>query len=152
MSDNPQSRRRTLLSLSFMPDEVPKTADSLESRRAQAGQTLLPTDEAKSLMNGSPKERIFALAKNADFSESFGALLHMTALLVSDPKTLVPEIDEERIAWDGHLDGLHAALLCLARCEQQCAPEVAADAVGLLLNQAHVILQEPTPGSAGPRS
>lgn len=152
MSDNPPSRRRTLLSLSFMPAEVTKTADNLESRRAQAGQAHLPAGEAKRLMAGSPKARIFALAENADFSESFGALLHMTALLVSDPKTLVPKIDEERIAWDGHLDGLHAALLCLARCERRCAPEVAAEAVGSLLRQARVILQEPTPGSAGTRS
>ena len=41
MSDNPQSRRRTLLSHSFMPEDVPSSADGLEVWRAQAGQTLL---------------------------------------------------------------------------------------------------------------
>lgn len=41
MSDNPQSRRRTTLWHSFLPDDSPKTNDSLESWRAQAGQTLL---------------------------------------------------------------------------------------------------------------
>lgn len=111
-----------------------------------------PASEAKRPMTKTPKARILALAQSADFSDSFGALLHMTALLISDPKTLVPKTEEERSAWGGHLDGLHAALLCLARHEQQCAPEVAAETVGSVLSRARAILQESAPGSEGSRA
>ncbi|MBS2545409.1 hypothetical protein KGQ19_00855 [Catenulispora sp. NL8] len=41
MSDSPQSRRRTSLWRSFMPDLDPEPADTMEARRAQADQTLL---------------------------------------------------------------------------------------------------------------
>jgi hypothetical protein len=41
MSDTPQSRRRTLLWHSFMPDDTPKTTDSAESWREQASQALV---------------------------------------------------------------------------------------------------------------
>ena len=109
-------------------------------------------DEDKRPVTQTPKARILAVAKSADFSDSFGALLHMTALLISDPKTLVPKTEEERSAWGGHLDGLHAALLCLARHEQQCAPEAAAETVGSLLNRARTILQDSAPGSEGSRA
>lgn len=109
------------------------------------------TDEAEQPMTKTSKARILALAKRAGLSNSLGALLHMAALLDSDPKTLIPKTEEERIAWGGHLDGLHASLLCLVRHEQQCDPEVAAEIMDSLLSQAGVIMQASAPGSGGPR-
>jgi hypothetical protein len=138
-----------------LQDTEPRSAQPLpgvtvDSTNAVPGS--VPANEAESPMTKTSKARILGLAKRVDLSDGFGALLHMTALMVSDAKTLVPYTEEERFAWGGHLDGLHAALLCLVRHEQQCDPEVAAEIVDSLLSRAQIILQQSPPGSEGSRS
>ena len=84
----------------------------------------------------TPKTRIFALAKSLDLSEGYGVLLYLTALLEFDPSTLVPQSEEERMDWQGHLRGLHAALQCLLMYETQCTPQKAARMVNKHLTEA----------------
>lgn len=98
-------------------------------------------------MDVNQKARVIALAKRLDLSDSCGALLYMTAVMESDGKTLIPKTEEERLTWDGHMYGLVAALHCIAMEEQQYDPEVAAEIVGSLLDQARYLLQKPAPGS-----
>lgn len=62
-------------------------------------------------------------------TESYGTLLHLTAVMGAEPKALHPTNDEERIEWHGHFNGLKAALLCLAMHERQITPKEAALAV-----------------------
>lgn len=100
-------------------------------------------------MADTPKSRIFALATTLDLTESYGALLHMTAVMDSDPNTLQPKTEEERTVWDGHILGLISALHCVAMHEQGFEPEVAAEIVDSHLNMARAILQAPRPGSEG---
>ncbi|SRR2546423_806885 len=91
-------------------------------------------------MGDTPKFRILALAKPLDLSESYGALLHLTALMESDPATLVPESEEEQMDWQGHLRGLHAALRCLVMQERQCRPHRAAAIVDKHIAEAAGLL------------
>ena len=63
------------------------------------------------------------------YTDSYGALLHLTAVMVSEPKALHSTNDEELIEWRGHFHGLKAALLCLAMHEKQITPKDAALAV-----------------------
>ncbi|MBS2545408.1 recombinase family protein [Catenulispora sp. NL8] len=122
---------------------------SVTSENANDAPELAPADEAERTLPTAAKARILALVETADLSDGFGALLHMAAVLGSDSKTLVPKTEEERFAWAGHMDGLHAALMCLARHEQQQAPEVAAQIVDSLMGQAEAILQESAAGREG---
>lgn len=73
----------------------------------------------------------------------------MTALLDSDPTTLVPKSEEERLTWDGHVHGLVSALYCVAMQEQGYEPDVAVEVVDSLLDQARYILQAPPPAKEG---
>jgi len=91
----------------------------------------------------TPKERIFAVARSLELSESYAALLHMTAAMGSESKTLVPTSDEERLTWAGHQLGLVAALHCLAMQERQFDPDSAAQIVDVHLSQARAVLQNP---------
>ncbi|WP_370382358.1 hypothetical protein [Catenulispora sp. GAS73] len=95
----------------------------------------------------TPKSRIHALANRLYLSDSYGALLHLTALMDSDPRTLVPKSEEERLSWEGHMLGLVSALHCVAMHEQQWEPHIASEIVDSLLNQARYILQEPAHGT-----
>ena len=100
-------------------------------------------------MDMTPKERIFTMARSVELSESYAALLHMTAAMGSDSKTLMPTSDEERLTWEGHLLGLVAALHCLAIQERQFDPDDAAEIVDLHLSQARAILENPACESGG---
>lgn len=62
------------------------------------------------------------------YTESYGTLLHLTAVMGS-AKALHATTNEERIEWRGHFNGLKAALLCLAMHERQITPKEAALAV-----------------------
>jgi len=90
----------------------------------------------------TPKSHILALATSLDLSASYGALLHMTAVLDSEPRTPA-KTEEERTTWDGHILGLISALHCVAMQEQHFAPEAAAEIVDSQLSQARAILQHP---------
>lgn len=100
-------------------------------------------------MDKTTKSRVIALARRLDLSESYGVLLYMTAVMDSEPSTLVPKSEEERLTWDGHVHGLVSALHCIAMHEQQYEPNVAAEIVDSLLNQARYLVQKPAPGSEG---
>ena len=69
------------------------------------------------------------------YTDSYGTLLHLTAVMGSDPKGL-RSTNEELIEWRGHFNGLKAALLCLAMHEQQIAPKEAALAVSRHIEDA----------------
>lgn len=113
-------------------------------RCALVGITNTPAIEANRLMDTTPKARIFALAKDLGLSESYGALLHMTAAMGSESTTLVPTSEEERLTWEGHLFGLVAALHCVVMQEQRYDPDSAAEIVDIHLSKARGILQRPT--------
>ena len=103
--------------------------------------------EISRTMDEIVKERIFDLAGRHGLSESYGALLHLVALMDSDGGPLVPSSEEEGTSWDGYWRGLISALLCVAMHEQQSAPAVAGMVVRALLDEARAILQRPAPGS-----
>lgn len=98
-------------------------------------------------MPTSPKARILALAHDQNLSESYGALLHVVALLDSGDKPLTPNSDDERLNWEGYRRGLISALLCMAMHERQCAPAAAAILVQSLLDKARAILRTSQPES-----
>jgi len=58
---------------------------------------------------------------------------------------LVPKSEEERLTWDGHMQGLVSALHCVTLHEWQCAPDAAAEIVDSLLGQARSILRTVRP-------
>jgi len=60
------------------------------------------------------------------YSESYGALVYLAAVIGTDPEALRPKGIEERLAWGGHLEGLRAALLCLVMHERGIGAEAAA--------------------------
>lgn len=93
----------------------------------------------------SPKGRILALANDLNLSESYGALLHMAAVMGSGAAPLVPKSEKERLTWDGHMQGLVSALHCVILHERQCAPDAAAEIVDSLLGQAGSILRNVRP-------
>ncbi|WP_194904515.1 hypothetical protein [Catenulispora rubra] len=70
------------------------------------------------------------------YTESYGALVYLAAVIGTDPESLCPSGIEERLAWGGHLKGLRAALLCLAMHERGIGPEAAALAVSHHLEDA----------------
>jgi hypothetical protein len=53
----------------------------------------------------------------------------MAVQVGADPDGLRPETDAERFEWRGHLQGLRAALTCLAMYEAGLGPAEAAAAV-----------------------
>ena len=71
----------------------------------------------------------------------YGALLHLIALMELDPKAPKPQSDEERANWQGHLEGLRAALLCLAMQERTLDPASAAMVVDEQLELARAALR-----------
>lgn len=91
----------------------------------------------------SPKARILALAQDKNLNESFGAVLHLVAVMDSG-KPLVPCSEEERLSWEGYRRGLVSALLCVAMHEKQCAPAAAAILVRSLVDKARAILRSPS--------
>ena len=93
----------------------------------------------------TPKGRILALANDLNLSGSYGALLHMAAVMDSGTGPLVPNTEEERLTWDGHMRGLVSALHCVTLHEWQCAPDAAAEIVDSLLGQARSILRTVRP-------
>lgn len=94
----------------------------------------------------TPKGRILALAKDQNLSESFGAVLHLVAVMDSGTP-LVPDSEEERLSWAGYRRGHTSALLCMAMHEQQCAPTDAVVLVSSLLDKAWAILRSVRPES-----
>lgn len=60
------------------------------------------------------------------YTDSYGALLHLTAVVGSDPDALKPVSAEEQAEWRGHIKGLRAALVCLAMHERHAEPEAVA--------------------------
>jgi hypothetical protein len=102
------------------------------------------TTEAAGPDAASRKGRILALAHDQNLSGSFGAVLHLVALMDSG-KPLVPNSEEERLSWAGYRRGHLSALLCLAMHERQCAPKDAALLVHSLLDKARAILRTVRP-------
>lgn len=96
-------------------------------------------------MPDAHKARIFALAQNQNLSESFGALLHLVAVMDCGGRPLVPNSEDERLSWDSYRRGLISALFCVVMHEQQCAPTAAALRVNSLLDQARAILRTVRP-------
>ena len=94
----------------------------------------------------TPKSHILALATSLDLSASYGALLHMTAVMEAEPRTPA-KTEEERTVWDGHILGLISALHCVAMQEKHFEPEAAAEIVDSHLNMARTVLQSPALGS-----
>lgn len=76
-------------------------------------------------------------------TDSHGALLHLVGLMGHDPETPEPQSEEERFNWQGHLEGLRAALLCLAMHERQLDPASAVVVVDDQLEQARAVLVRP---------
>ncbi|NUR93782.1 MAG: hypothetical protein HOV67_00845 [Kribbellaceae bacterium] len=77
-------------------------------------------------MSDSGKTAILNRIKAEGYSGSYGELLCLTAAMGTDPKTLDPETEAELIRWEGHFEGLMAALHCLVMHEQNIQPEKAA--------------------------
>jgi hypothetical protein len=82
-------------------------------------------------------------------TDGYGAVLHLVVLMELDPEIPEPQSDEERANWQGHLEGLRAALLCLAMHERALDPESAAMFVDEQLEQARAELQRLRPEEAG---
>jgi len=74
-------------------------------------------------------------------TDGYGALLHLVGLMELDPETPKPRSDEERANWQGHFEGLRAALLCLTMHERELDPESAAVAVDEQLELARAALE-----------
>lgn len=70
------------------------------------------------------------------YTESYGALVYLAAVIGTDAETLRPKDIEERLVWSGHLGGLRAALLCLAMHEFRIGPEAAASVVSRHIQDA----------------
>jgi hypothetical protein len=70
------------------------------------------------------------------YTDSYGTLLCLTAVMGSDPDALGPMGAEERAEWRGHFKGLRAALLSLAMHERRLDPEAAVQVVGQHLEDA----------------
>lgn len=96
-----------------------------------------------------PKAAICRQIMNEGFSESYALLIHLLALMGSDPVALEPENDEELAEWRGHLKGLRAALFCLAMHERRIGPESAALVVKLHIETATTILGGSDGGETG---
>lgn len=67
------------------------------------------------------------------YTDSYGALLYLTAIMSADPKSLRPRTDVELASWGGHFGGLRASLLCLVMHEKELEPDAAASVV-----EAHI--------------
>lgn len=117
------------------PNEVSAVDSVADSHTNRAGGPKATT----------PKGRILALANDLNLSESYGALLHMAAVMGSGAAPLVPKSEKERLTWDGHMQGLVSALHCVILHERQCAPDAAAEIVDSLLGQARSILRNVRP-------
>lgn len=70
------------------------------------------------------------------YTDSYGALLYLTAVMGSDADALAPASAGEENEWRGHLKGLRAALLCLAMHERRAEPEEVALVVGRHIEDA----------------
>jgi len=92
-------------------------------------------------MAETPKSTVLRLLSKEGFSESYGALLVMAVLVGADPDGLQPETDAERHEWRGHLQGLRAALACLAMYEAKLAPDMAAAAVQKHIEDAAQVMR-----------
>ncbi|SRR2546423_12556436 len=77
-------------------------------------------------MAETAKASIIERAVQEGHTESYGALLHLVAVMGTDPNALDPETEEERNAWSHHFEGLRAGLHCLAMYELKVRPEPAA--------------------------
>jgi hypothetical protein len=99
------------------------------------------TPNASTSPESSAKEMILQASAGQGHTNSYGALLHLTALMSLDPYVPTPESDEERANWQGHGNGLRSALLCLAMHERELGPEDAVAVVDDQLTQAHAVLE-----------
>lgn len=93
-------------------------------------------------MTDTPKTKITKIALDQGHSESYGLLLHHTALLGPDPQDLEPESDEEHTEWWGYFKGLRSALFCLVMHEKQLDAEAAVLVVNQHLGQAMDVLRQ----------
>lgn len=74
------------------------------------------------------------------FSNSYGSLLFLAALVGTDTEQLDPKSDEERFEWRGHVKGLQSALLCVAMYEHGLDPELAGLVVMTHVDEAMAII------------
>ena len=70
------------------------------------------------------------------YTDSYGTLLHLAAVMGSGPEAFYSSHGEEFAEWCGHFKGLKAALLCLALHERQIGPEEAALVVNRHIDDA----------------
>lgn len=95
------------------------------------------------------KALIYTAVAEQGYTAGYGALLHLFVLMQLDPEIPKPRSDEERVNWQGHLEGLRAALLCLAMHERTLDPESAARAVDQQVEQARAELERLRPAEVG---
>ena len=98
---------------------------------------------------GLSKALINKAVADQGHTDGYGALLHLVVLMQLDPEIPKPRSDEERANWQGHLEGLRAALLCLAMHERTLDPESAARAVEEQVEQARAELGRLRPTEVG---
>jgi hypothetical protein len=82
------------------------------------------------------KEIITKRLTAAGFSESYGAVVHLLALMKSDPTTLQAEHGVELAVWRGHFEGLRSALHCMVMVEKKTGPKSTARIVSEHLAEA----------------
>ena len=84
----------------------------------------------------SAKASILSRVMQEGHTNSYGVLLHLVAVMGTEPKALNPRTEKELTEWDGHLGGLKAALHCLAMHEQKVDPDSAALVVDQHIKEA----------------
>lgn len=87
-------------------------------------------------MTDSTKTATLDRIMKEGYTDSYGRLLYLTAVMGSDPEALGPKSAEELAEWRGHLKGLRAALFSLAMHERRLDPEAAVRVVGQHLEHA----------------
>jgi hypothetical protein len=106
------------------------------------------TPNASTSPESSAKEMILQASAGQGHTDSYGALLHLTALMSLDPYVPTPESDEERANWQGHGNGLRSALLCLAMHERELGSVWSSDhGCGVMLRSHSIAPHRCSPAS-----
>lgn len=100
-------------------------------------------------MAETAKALIVNRALQDGYTDSYGTLLHLVAVMGLNPTELKPQTERELIEWGGHFEGLRAALHCLAMHEQSIDPELAAQVVHGQITDAIDVLKRGGAGTVG---
>ena len=84
----------------------------------------------------STKASILSRVVQEGHTDSYGVVLHLVAVMGTEPKALNPRTEREHAEWSGHFRGLKAALLCLVMHEQKVKPASAAMVVSRHIKNA----------------